>query len=97
LAEAVGKRAASSCLKKENMFVGKQSLAFGKGGAFSLFFAANGRMMKKMKTRGRKKTGKKELKLDNEVAKSGEMWFNIESTGEGGGKRDVDGRIHAYD
>ena len=50
-----------------------------------------------MKARGRKKTGKKELKLDNEVAKSGEMWFNIESTGEGGGKRDVDGRIHAYD
>jgi len=77
--------------------MGKQSLAFAKGGAFSLFFAANGRMMKKMKTRGRKKRGKKELKLDNEVAKSGEMWFNIESTGEGGGKRDVDGRIHAYD
>ncbi|WP_298588394.1 hypothetical protein [uncultured Selenomonas sp.] len=48
--------------KKENMFVGKQSLVFGKGGAFSLFFAPKGAHEEKNERERQEKEGKERIK-----------------------------------
>ncbi|WP_294175043.1 hypothetical protein [uncultured Selenomonas sp.] len=48
--------------KKENMFVGKQSLAFGKGGAFSLFLRQKGAHEEKNESERQEKDGKERIK-----------------------------------
>ncbi|EEX78138.1 hypothetical protein [Selenomonas sputigena] len=44
------------------MFVGKQSLAFGEGGAFSLFFTPKGAQEEKNESERQEKDGKERIK-----------------------------------